>query len=365
MSVFDRMGARDHEQLVFCRDQASGLKAVIAIHSTVLGPALGGCRMWPYASEDEAIEDVLRLSRGMSYKAAVAGLNLGGGKAVVIGDSKSQKTELLFRAFGRFVHSLGGRYITAEDVGTTVHDIEWVRMETPYATGISHGMGGSGDPSPMTAWGVYKGMKACAEKAFGSSNLSNLRVAIQGVGNTGYHLARYLHSDHVKLVVTDIDAERTQRVVREFGAEAVAQDSIYDVEAEVFAPCALGAVVNDSTLPRMKFKVIAGAANNVLEDEDHHGAAVRKKGILYAPDFVINCGGLINVASELEGYDVERVRRQIENVGPTLHEVFDVAEREGVSTAVAATRVAEQRIERMGKLGRLWVGDGFQRRKRG
>ena len=217
----------------------------------------------------------------------------------------------------------------------------------------------------MTAWGVYKGMKACAEKAFGSSNLSNLRVAIQGVGNTGYHLARYLHTDRVKLVVTDIDAERTQRVVREFGAEAVAQDSIYDVEAEVFAPCALGAVVNDATLPRMKFKVIAGAANNVLEDEDRHGAAVRKKGILYAPDFVINCGGLINVASELEGYDVDRVRRQIENVGPTLHEVFDVADREGVSTAVAATRVAEQRIERMGKLGRLWVGDGWKLRKRG
>jgi leucine dehydrogenase len=357
-AVFERMAVREHEQMIFCRDGASGLKGVIAIHSTVLGPALGGCRMWPYATEDEAIEDVLRLSRGMTYKAAVAGLNLGGGKAVLIGDSRSEKTEILFRAFGRFVHSLGGRYITAEDVGTTVHDIEWVRMETPYATGISHGMGGSGDPSPMTAWGVYKGMKACTEKALGTGNLSGLRVAIQGVGNTGYHLARYLSADRVRLVVTDIDPARMERVVKEFGALGVAQDAIYDVDAEIFAPCALGAVVNDATLERMKFRVIAGTANNVLEDEERHGQAVKKRGILYAPDFVINCGGLINVASELEGYDVDKVRRQIENVASTLHEIFELSDREGVPTIEAANRVAEHRIESVGRLGRMWVGNG-------
>jgi leucine dehydrogenase len=363
--VFERMSTREHEQLVFCNDKAAGLKAIVAIHSTVLGPALGGCRMWPYANENEAIEDVLRLSRGMTYKAAAAGLNLGGGKAVIIGDSRVEKTEILFRAFGRFVHSLGGRYITAEDVGTTVNDIEWVRMETPYATGISQGMGGSGDPSPMTAWGVYTGMKACAEKALGTSSLSRFRVAIQGLGNTGYHLAKYLNADGVKLAVTDIDDKRIQRVVKEFGAEAVAQDSIYDVDAEIFAPCALGAVVNDKTLPRLKFKVIAGTANNVLEDEDRHGAAVRARGILYAPDFVINSGGLINVASELDGYNGDRVRRQIDNVAATLHEVFAVSDREGVPTIEAANRVAEQRIERVGKLGRMWVGDGGRVRKRG
>jgi len=364
-SVFERMAVREHEQMVFCRDGSSGLAAVIAVHSTVLGPALGGCRMWPYANEGEAIEDVLRLSRGMTYKAAVAGLNLGGGKAVIMGDSRTQKTEALFRTFGRFVHSLGGRYITAEDVGTTVHDIEWVRMETPYATGISHGMGGSGDPSPMTAWGVYKGMKACAEKALGKDSLTGLRVAIQGLGNTGYHLARYLTADRVHLVVTDIDPARVDRVAKEFNAEPVAEDKIYDVDAEIFAPCALGAVVNDATFSRMKFKIIAGTANNVLEDEERHGQAVRKRGILYAPDFVINCGGLINVASELEGYNVDKVRRQIDNVAGTLHEIFAVSDREGIPTIEAANRVAEQRIEQVARLGRMWVGNGWKTRTRG
>jgi leucine dehydrogenase len=361
--VFERMSHRDHEQVVHCYDRATGLRAIIAIHSTVLGPSLGGCRMWPFASEEEALEDVLRLSRGMTYKAAVAGLNLGGGKAVIIGDSKKDKNEALFRAFGRFVHSLGGRYLTAEDVGTSVRDLEWVRMETPYATGISPVLGGSGDPSIMTAWGVYTGIKASTQERFQTTDLSPFRVAIQGLGNTGYWLAKYLAADKVRLVVTDLDEDRVGKVAKDFGAEAVAPDAIYDADADIFAPCAMGAVVNDRTLPRMKFKIIAGAANNVLEVEERHGPMVREKGILYAPDFVINCGGLINVANELDVYNPERVKRQVENVFETLLEIFAISRKESIPTSTAANRVAEARIERIARLKRTWVGPQESQRR--
>ncbi len=354
--VFERMDLRDHEQVVFCSDKSTGLRAIIAVHNTVLGPALGGCRMWPFAGEDEALEDVLRLSRGMSYKAAVAGLNLGGGKAVIIGDPKKHKSEALFRTFGRFVHSLGGRYISAEDVGTNVNDMEWVRMETPYVTGISRALGGSGDPSPFTARGVYMGMKACARWAGGSDDLSGLKVAVQGLGHTGYYLAEYLHREGVKLYVTDIDEDMVRKAVEEFGAEAVSPDAIYDVDADVFAPCALGGVVNDDTLPRLKARIIAGSANNVLKDEDRHGPMLRKAEILYAPDFVINAGGLINVANELEGYNQERAKRQVETIYNILMEIFEVSRRDDVPTALAANKVAEQRIEKMSRVKRTWVG---------
>ncbi len=354
--VFEYMSMRDHEQVVFCSDESVGLRAIIALHNTTLGPGLGGCRMWTYASEEDAVRDVLRLSRGMTFKAAVAGLNLGGGKAIIIGDPKKQKSEALFRSFGRFVHSLGGRYITAEDVGTSVGDMRWVRMETPYVTGIARALGGSGDPSPMTSWGAYVGMKACTRWAFGTDQLSDLRVAIQGLGHTGYWLAKYLHQDGVKLYVTDIDEERVQAVVDEFGAEAVATDSIYDVDAEIFAPCALGAVVNDDTLSRFKFKIIAGTANNVLEQEEVHGPMLREQGILYAPDFVINSGGLINVANELEGYDSERAKLQIEKIDDILTEIFEITKAHDIPTSMAANKVAEARLEMGAQLKRTWVG---------
>jgi leucine dehydrogenase len=355
-SVFDRMIRRDHEQVVFCNDEASGLRAIIAVHDTSLGPALGGCRMWPFASEDEALEDALRLSRGMTYKAAVAGLNLGGGKAVIIGDPKKDKSEALFRAFGRFVHGLGGRYITAEDVATSVQDMEWVRAETPYVVGISRALGGSGDPSPMTALGVYTGMKACTGWLENTWDLSGLTVAVQGLGHTGYWLASYLHKDGVKLIVTDIDEERVRHAAEEFGARAVAPDAIYDADADIYAPCALGGVVNDETIKRLRCRIIAGSANNVLGDEDRHGPGLREKGILYAPDFVINSGGLINAANELEGYSQERVKRQIENIYYILKEIFEVSKREDIPTGVAANRVAEARIQSLVTLKNTWVG---------
>lgn len=354
--VFELMGQRDHEQVVFCSDKTTGLKAIIAIHNTVLGPALGGCRMWTFANEAEALEDVLRLSRGMTYKAAAAGLNLGGGKAVIIGDSRTQKSEELFRALGRFVHGLGGRYITAEDVGTSVTDMEWVRQETPYVTGVARALGGSGDPSPMTSWGVYHGIKACAKWVHGTDDLSGFKVAIQGLGHTGHYLAKYLHDEGVKLYVTDIDEERVRRVVDEFHAEAVAPDAIYDVKADIFAPCALGKVVTDDTLARFKFKIIAGAANNQLEIEEKHGRLVKEKGILYAPDFVINAGGLINVANELEGYNQDRAKVQVEQIDRILTEVFEIAKKENIPTSVAANQLAERRIAAMAHIKRTWVG---------
>ena len=362
--VFERMQYRDHEQVVFCNDKTTGLRAIIAIHNTTLGPSLGGCRMWPFVSEDEALEDVLRLSRGMTYKAAVVGLNLGGGKAVIIGDPKKDKSEALFRAFGRFVHSLGGRYITAEDVGTSVHDIEWVRMETPYVTGIGRALGGGGDPSPMTAWGVYSGIQACTRWLHDTRDLSQFSVAIQGLGHTGYWLASYLHKDGVKLYITDIEEERVRQVAEEFNATPVSPDEIYDTDAEIFAPCALGGVVNDNTIERLECRIIAGSANNVLEDEDRHGPMLREKGILYAPDFVINSGGLINVANELEGYNQERANRQIEKIYYILKKIFEVTKEEDIPTALAANRLAEQRIEMMSHLKQTWVAPhtGVRRR---
>jgi leucine dehydrogenase len=353
--VFENMLSRDHEQLVFCSDKASGLKAIIAIHDTTLGPALGGTRMWPYESEEEAVRDVLRLSRGMTHKAAAAGLNLGGGKAVIIGDPKKVRSEALFRAFGQFVHSLGGRYITAEDVNTTVRDMEWVRMETPHVTGISRALGGSGDPSPMTAWGVYVGMKASTQWVYGTRDLSGFRVAIQGLGHTGHWLASYLHKDGVKMVVSDIDQSRVDRVVEEFGAEAVPPDEITRVDAEIFSPAALGGVVDDAMIESCKFKIIAGSANNQLKEEDRHGPMLREKGILYAPDFVINSGGLINVANELEGYNQERARNVIDNIEDILTRIYETTKEQDIPTYDAANRLARERIQEVARLKRVWL----------
>ncbi len=351
MDIFETMAQHGHEQIVFSSEPAAGYRGIIAIHDTTLGPALGGTRFWNYRTDEEAIIDALRLARGMTYKAAVAGLNLGGGKSVILGDNRLRRRELLFRAHGRFVESLGGRYITAEDVGTSVEDMEFVHMETEHVTGIA---GRSGDPSPVTAFGVFRGLKASAKEALGSDDLSGVRVAVQGVGHVGYYVCRYLHEDGAELVVTDIDAERVRRIVSEFGAEGVAPDAIYGVDAKIFAPCALGAVVNDETLPQFHFQVIAGAANNQLA-EPRHGDALHERGILYAPDYVINAGGLINVYGELNGWGPERSHSKAGEIYGTLDQLFELAKEQNLPTYLAADRLAERRIEQVGKIKRTWV----------
>lgn len=346
MEIFNYMENFDYEQLVFCQDKQSGLKAIIAIHDTTLGPALGGTRMWMYESEEAAIEDALRLARGMTYKNAVAGLNLGGGKTVIIGDPKKDKNEEMFRAFGRYIQGLNGRYITAEDVGTTVEDMDIIHEETDYVTGISPAFGSSGNPSPVTAYGVYRGMKAAAKEAFGTDSLTNKKVAIQGVGNVAYHLCKYLHEEGAKLIVTDINKEAIQRAVNAFQAEAVEPNEIYSVDSDIFAPCALGAVLNDVTIPQLKASVIAGAANNQLK-EPRHGEIIHQKGVVYAPDYVINAGGVINVADELYGYNRERALKKVENIYNNIESVIEISKRDQIPTSQAADRLAEERIAKM------------------
>jgi leucine dehydrogenase len=351
MEIFELMAEHDHEQVVFGSEPAAGFRGIIAIHNTRLGPALGGTRFWNYNSDAEALRDVLRLSRGMTYKAAAAGLNLGGGKSVIIGDPKMQRREMIMRAHGRFVETLKGRYITAEDVGTSVEDMDYVHMETEYVTGLA---GRSGDPSPVTAYGAYRGIKAAAKEKFGNDSLDGLTVAVQGVGHVGYYLCEDLAAEGAKLVVTDIDQERVKRVVDEFGAKAVPADQIYGVEAEVFAPCALGAIVNDETLPQFKFQVIAGAANNQLAEE-RHGDELMKKEILYAPDYVINAGGLINVYGELNAWSPERAKRKAGEIYDTLGQLFELAREQGIPTSQAADRLAERRIDQVAAIQRTWV----------
>ncbi|MBC2282756.1 Glu/Leu/Phe/Val dehydrogenase [Listeria booriae] len=345
--LFERMEKYDYEQVVFCHDKVSGLKAIIAIHDTTLGPALGGCRMWPYETEEEALEDVLRLARGMTYKNAAAGLNLGGGKTVIIGDPRKDKSEAMFRALGRYVESLNGRYIIAEDVGTTVADMDMIHAETDYVTGISESYGSSGNPSPMTALGVYSAMKRTALEAFGTDTLADKTVAVQGVGNVAYALCELLHKDGAKLVVTDINQEAVNRAVAAFGAKAVAPDEIYDVDADIFAPCALGGVLNDTTIPRLKVKAVCGSSNNQLLQTIHHGQMLADRGILYAPDYIVNAGGVINVADELSRYNEERAKHKIGDIYGQIGKVFDIAKEEKILPAQAANRMAEQRMESM------------------
>jgi leucine dehydrogenase len=356
MDLFAYIEKYDYEQVVFCHDAASGLKAIIAIHDTTLGPALGGCRMWMYSSEEEALLDALRLARGMTYKAAAAGLNLGGGKTVVIGDPRKDKSEALFRALGRYVHSLAGRYITAEDVGTTVHDMDIIHMETPYVTGISQTYGSSGNPSPMTALGVFRGMQASAKVALGSDDLAGRTVAIQGLGSVGYELARLVKEAGARLVVSDINPDNVNRAVSELGATAVPPSDIIGVDCDIFAPCALGAVLNDDTIPRLRCQVVAGSANNQLA-EDRHGDMLYERGILYAPDYVINAGGLINVAEELEGYHPERARSKVERIYHIMLDLYEVSRREGIPTHRAADRMAEARIEQMRRVKSTFLGN--------
>jgi leucine dehydrogenase len=345
----------EHEQVVFCNNNDVGLKAIIAIHNSALGPALGGTRMWNYKNEDEALIDVLRLSKGMSYKASAAGLNLGGGKAVIIGDPKTQKSEGLFRAFGRFVNSLNGRYITAEDVGTTVREMEYVFMETPWVTGIPKAFGGSGDPSPYTAHGVLMGIKASVKHKLGTDSLKGVRIAVQGLGNVGYHLVEYLVKEQAIITVADIDQEKVAKVASQFAAKAVAPDQIATVDCDVFAPCALGAVINDQSILKLKAKVVCGGANNQLA-EARHGDQLRELGILYAPDYVANAGGLMNVFVELEGYSPDRALDKTVQVYDNLMKVFEVAKKTGVGTHTAADRMAEERINTIGRLKQTHQG---------
>jgi leucine dehydrogenase len=339
----------DHEEVIFCTNKSVGLKAIIAIHNTALGPALGGTRMWNYKSDEDALVDVLRLSRGMTFKAAAAGLNLGGGKAVIIGDPKSQKSEGLFRAFGQYVNSLNGRYITAEDVGTSVKDMEHVLMETPWVTGTSSNLGGSGDPSPFTAQGTLMGMKAAAKVRLGTESLKGVRVAIQGLGHVGAHLVNLLTREQAVVTVADIDAEKVKNVCKQHNVKSVSPDEILFTECDILAPCAMGAIINDQTISKLKCSIIAGAANNQL-GEPRHGDMLRELNILYAPDFVINAGGLINVWVELEGYSKERSMEMQEKIFDNLLAIFEAARRENVSTERAAIRLAEKRIETIGRL---------------
>ncbi len=349
MDIAGYMERHGHEQLVVCHEPSAGLKAYIAIHDTTLGPACGGVRVWPHATEEEALMDVLRLARAMTYKSAVAGIGFGGGKALIVADPHKDKNEALLRAFGRHVDTLGGRYVTTEDVGMTPADLEHVAQETDHVVGLPVSMGGSGDTSVMTGLGVYLGMKAAVRAVWDSESLEGRVVAIQGFGNVGTNLAKHLINEGARLVVTDIYEGSLDRA-RDLGADIVAPDEIYDVDCDVFSPCALGGVLNDNTIPRLKCLIVAGGANNQLLD-DSHGEELRRRGILYAPDFVVNAGGIINVFCEIDGvYRPDRARELTERIGETTERVIRAAKDGDIPTSVAANRLAERRIESIRRL---------------
>ncbi len=349
MAVFSLSDFADHEQVVFVSDDKSGLKAIIAVHNSNLGPALGGCRMWPYASEEEAIRDVLRLSRGMTYKSAMANLKLGGGKSVIIGNPRTQKTPELLAAFARALEQLNGRYIAAEDSGTSVADMKYMTQFTRHVAGIhdkpSDAGTRSGDPSPATAYGTFIGIRAAVKERLGRDSLEGLRVAVQGVGNVGFDLARQLKAAGAQLWVTDIHREPLLQAGKELGATVVAPEEVFGLDVDVFAPCALGAILNDSTIPQLKAKVVAGAANNQLA-EARHGAELMKRGILYAPDYVINAGGIIDVYHERIGFDRAALIKHIEGIEDNLMEIFERARKEERPTGEVADAIAEERFKR-------------------
>jgi leucine dehydrogenase len=351
ISVFSEAAKLGHEQLVYCHDEATGLKAIIGIHNTVLGPALGGTRMWNYASEEEAAIDVLRLSRGMTYKAAVSGLNLGGGKAVIIGDPKKLKNEAFLRRFGKFVNNLGGKYITAEDMNMKTSDMQYIGMETKHVTGLPIEMGGSGDPSPVTAYGVYMGMKASAKKGFGSDSIAGKKVSVQGVGQVGMYLVEHLSKEGAQVFITDINEARLKDVAEKYNATVVGNDEIYDLDVDIYAPCAMGATLNDETLNRIKAPVICGGANNQLADEHTHGQRLLDEKRVYAPDFVVNAGGIINISSELAGnYNRELALSWTEKIYDTTLDILNLADSERIPSQQAAMQIAEKRIEDVGRV---------------
>ncbi|MDR7871014.1 MAG: Glu/Leu/Phe/Val dehydrogenase [Tissierellaceae bacterium] len=351
MKIFDYLEEHDFEQLVFCQDRSTGLKAIIGIHDTTLGPALGGTRIWDYESEEEAIIDVMRLSVGMTLKNSAAGLNLGGGKAVIIGDPAEIKSEQLFRTFGRYIEGLGGRYITAEDMNSTTQDMAYINAETDHVVGLE---GKSGNPSPVTAFGVFRGILAAVNEVFGSDDLTGKVVAVQGLGSVGYSICKHLHDAGAKLYVTDIRKESIDRVVNDMGATPVHPDEIYSVDCDIFVPCAMGAVINDFTIDKLKCKIVAGSANNQLGD-DKHGQMLKDKGILYVPDFVINSGGVINVYEELKGYNKDRAMGRASAIYDAVKKVIEISKRDDIPTFKAAERMAKERIQAMAKVSSIYL----------
>lgn len=351
MNIFDYLKEYDYEQVVFCQDKHSGLKAIIGIHDTTLGPALGGTRIWDYKSEEEALIDVLRLSRGMTYKNAAAGLNLGGGKAVIIGDPETIKSEELFRTFGRFVESLGGRYITAEDMNAGTKDMSYINEETDHVVGLE---GKSGNPSPVTAFGIFKGILAAVDEVYGSEDLKGKTVAVQGLGAVGYGVCEYLYRAGAKLFVTDIRKDSIEKVVNDFGAIALDPDEIYSIDCDIFSPCAMGAIINDFTIEKLKCKIVAGSANNQLA-ETKHGDMLMEKGILYVPDYVINSGGVINVYEEMKGYNKERAMNRAAGIYNIVKKIIEISKKDNIPTYKAADRMAEDRIASIGRVNRIYI----------
>lgn len=352
-----------HEEVIFFSEPACGLKAIVAIHDTTLGPALGGTRMWPYETEEDAITDVLRLSRGMTYKAAVSGLNLGGGKAVIIGDPKKDKSEALFRAYGRFIESLNGRYITAEDVNISVQDIDDIYTETNYVCGIAKASGGSGNPAPYTALGVFRGMEASATRLWGTrDSIRGKTVGIQGVGSVGIELAQLISEAGGKIIFTEINEDNIVRMRERCPqAEYVASENFYSADMDIYAPCALGATINDETIPQLKCKIVNGAANNQLK-EDRHGLILKEKGILYAPDYLINAGGLMNVSIEFEGWNDYKSRRMIDTIYDTTLTIFQMSEERNIPVNEATDALAEERVDAMKKIQTTYLGRGSDHR---
>ena len=341
--IISQMSTMGHDQILFCSDNETGLKAIIAIHDTTLGPALGGTRMWVYNNELEALHDVLRLSRGMTYKNAISNLALGGGKAVIIGDSKTMKSEALFRRFGKFVDSLAGNYITAEDVGISPSDMVWVSKETKHVVGLP---GKSGDPSPVTAFGTYMGMKACSKLRYGSDSLEGKKILVQGVGHVGEYLVEYLSKEGAEIFISDIHEDTIARILKTYGATQIDLNDVYDIEMDIYAPCALGGPLNDDTILRLKCGIIAGAANNQLKDENIHGKALLEKDILYAPDFAVNAGGVINCFSEVEGLSSEWALKKAEDI---YHTIFDIVKRskdENIPSHIIAMQMAQEKIDK-------------------
>ncbi len=348
--IFNQLAHFDHEELVFCNDNATGLRAIICVHNTVLGPGLGGTRFYNYANDQDAITDVLRLARGMSFKSSIAGLNLGGAKAVIIGDPAKLRSEAFFRKFGRFIENLNGKYITAEDVGTTTRDMEYIKMETDNVVGLPEIKGGGGDPSPVTAYGVYVGMKASAKETWGTDSLSGKRVAVQGIGKVGEHLVDHLTKEGAKVYISDVNQDALARVSKTYKAEVVAKDSIYGLDVDIFAPCAMGAILNTENIHQLKASIICGAANNQLADEVLHGKLISNNNINYAPDFLVNSGGIINVYSELIGYNREIAYAQTENIYNQTLEIYRTAKEEKITTHHAALQIAEKRIQDYAKV---------------
>lgn len=354
MTLFNNNNFNNHEQVTFCHDHHTNLKAIIAVHNTQLGPAIGGCRVYPYASEEDALTDALRLSRGMTYKSAMANINLGGGKAVIIGDPKQIVSEPLFRVFGRFVDRLNGLYITAEDMGSNTECMAWINQETDHVVGLPTHLGGLGDPSPVTAYGIFTGMKAALKQLKGQEDLNGIKVAVQGIGHVGYHVCKELYNAGAKLFVSDINEKALKRVADEFKAVIVPTDELYDLDIDIYSPCALGATINDETIPRLKCSIIAGSANNQLKDEMKHGQALKEKNILYTPDYVINAGGLINVYAERNGNGEAYAKAKTEEIYPTLLKIFQLATEKQIPTSSAANQVAEKRLQDITEIKRIF-----------